>query len=108
MFNTEEKTVLIFNKDSGLTWDEIINQDWYIAIEKNKFKLTEWIWYTEEEMKDSPIRQAIQGYLKKYTFEEACQNWWNGMSNKDKKLIKGMPNFDAEIFKEITGIEVQE
>ena len=108
LFNTEEKTVLIFNKDSGLPWDEIINQDWYIAIEKNKFKLTEWIWYTEEEMKDSPIRQAIQGYLKKYTFEEACQNWWNGMSNKDKKLIKGMPNFDAEIFKEITGIEVQE
>ena len=108
LFNTEEKTVLIFNKDSGLTWDEIIDQDWYIAIEKNKFKLTEWIWYTEEEMKDSPIRQAIQGYLKKYTFEEACQNWWNGMSNKDKKLIKGMPNFDAEIFKEITGIEAQE
>ena len=108
LFNTEEKTVPIFNKDSGLTWNEIIYQDWYRAITENKFKLTEWIWYTEEEMKDSPIRQAIQGYLKQYTFEEACQNWWNGMSNDDKELIKGMPNFDAEIFKEITGIEVQE
>jgi hypothetical protein len=108
LFNTVEKTVPIFNKDSGLTWSKIINQDWYRAIEKNEFKLTEWIWYTEEEMKDSPIRQCIQGYLKSYTFEEACLNWWNGMSNKGKKLIKGMPNFDAEIFKEITGIEVQE
>lgn len=108
LFNTEEKTVLIFNEDSGLTWNKIINQDWYKAIIRNEFKLTEWIWYTEEEMKDSPIRQAIQGYLKQYTFEEACQNWWNGMSDKDKELIKGMPNFDVEIFKEITGIEVQE
>ena len=108
LFNTEEKTVPIFNKDSGLTWNKIINQDWYKAITENEFKLTEWIWYTDEEMKDSPIRQAIQGYLKQYTFEEACQNWWNGMSDKDKELIKGMPNFDVEIFKEITGIEVQE
>lgn len=46
--------------------------------------------------------------VEEYTFEEACQNWWNNMTNKDKELIKGMPNFDAEIFKEITGIEVQE
>ena len=107
LFNTEEKTVLIFNKDSGLTWDEIINQDWYIAIEKNKFKLTEWIWYTEEEMKDSPIRQAIQGYLKQYTFEEACLNWWDSLSNEAKELIKTIPNFDKEIFKQITGIEVE-
>ena len=108
LFNTEGKTVPIFNKDSGLTWNEIINQDWYKAIIENEFKSTEWIWYTEEEMKDSPIRQAIQGYLKQYTFEEACKNWWNNMLDKDKELIKGIPNFDAEIFKEITGIEVQE
>ena len=108
LFNTEEKTVPIFNKDSGLTWKEIIYKDWYAALRSGSFKLTEWIWYTEEEMEDSPIRQAIQGYLKQYTFEEACLNWWDNMSNEDKELIKGMPNFDAEIFKEITGIEVQE
>lgn len=108
LFNTKEKTVTIFNKDSGLTWEEIAEKDWYIAIIRNNLKLTEWIRYTKEEMKDSPIRQAVKGHLKQYTFKEACQNWWNGMSNKDKELIKGMPNFDADIFKEITGIEVQE
>ena len=108
LFNTKEKTVTIFNKDSGLAWEEIAEKDWYLVIIRNKLKLTEWIWYTEEEMKDSPIRQAVKGHLKQYTFKEACQNWWNGMSNKDKELIKGMPNFDADIFKEITGIEVQE
>lgn len=107
LFNTEEKTVPIFNKDSGLTWEDIMYKDWYKAIIKNKFKLTEWIWYTEEEMKDNPIRQAIQGYLKQYTFEEACLNWWDSLSNEAKELIKTMPNFDKEIFKQITGIEVE-
>ena len=106
LFNTEEKTVPIFNKDSGLTWNEIHREDWYVALRCGEFKLTEWIWYTEEEMKDSPIRQAIQGYLKQYTFEEACLNWWDSLSNEAKELIKTMPNFDKEIFKQITGIEV--
>ena len=108
LFNTEEKkTVPIFNKDSGLTWNEIYRKDWYEALRRGSFKLTEWIWYTEEEMKDSPIRQAIQGYLKQYTFEEACLNWWDSLSSECKELIKTMPNFDAEIFKEITRIEVK-
>ena len=106
LFNTEEKTVPIFNKDSGLTWKEIIYKDWYEALRRGEFKLTEWIWYTEEEMKYSPIRQAIKGYLKQYTFEEACLNWWDSLSNEAKELIKTMPNFDKEIFKQITGIEV--
>ena len=106
LFNTEEKTVPIFNKDSGLTWKEIIYKDWYEALRSGSFKLTEWIWYTEEEMKDSPIRQAIQGYLKQYTFEEACLNWWDSLNSECKELIKTMPNFDKEIFKQITGIEV--
>ena len=107
LFNTEEKTVPIFNKDSGLTWEEIIYKDWYAALRSGPFKLTEWIWYTEEEMEDSPIRQAIQGYLKQYTFEEACLNWWDSLSNEAKELIKTTPNFDKEIFKQITGIEVE-
>ena len=107
LFNTVEKTVPIFNKDSGLTWNEIYREDWYASLRCGEFKLTEWIWYTEEEMKDSPIRQAIQGYLKQYTFEEACLNWWDSLSNEDKELIKTMPNFDKEIFKQITGIEAE-
>ena len=107
LFNTEEKTVPIFNKDSGLTWKEIIYKDWYTVLRSGSFKLTEWIWYTEEEMEDSPIRQAIQGYLKQYTFEEACLNWWDSLSNEAKELIKTIPNFDKEIFKQITGIEVE-
>ena len=106
VFNTKEQTIMMFNKDSGMTWEEFYMSKYYDAIYSSRFVLTGWIWYTEEEMKDSPIRQCIRGYLKSYTFEEACKNWWDGMSEENKKIIKDMPNFDPEIFKKITGIEV--
>ena len=106
LFNTEERTITIFNKDSGLTWNEVLKKDWFSALNHGYFKLTEWIYYTEEEKENSPIRQAIGGYLKKYTFKKACENWWNSLDEIDRKLIQTIPNFDKSIFKEITGIEV--
>ena len=106
LFNTEERTITIFNKDSGLTWNEVLKKDWFRALNHGYFKLTEWIYYTEEEKENSPIRQAIGGYLKKYPFKEACENWWNSLDETDRKLIQTIPNFDKSIFKEITGIEV--
>ena len=106
LFNTEERTITIFNKDSGLTWNEVLKKDWFCALNHSYFKLTEWIYYTEEEKENSPIRKAIGGYLKKYTFKEACENWWNSLDEIDRKLIQTIPNFDKSIFKEITGIEV--
>ena len=106
LFNTEERTITIFNKDSGLTWNEVLKKDWFSALNHGYFKLTEWIYYTEEEKENSPIRQAIGGYLKKYPFKEACENWWNSLDEIDRKLIQTIPNFDKSIFKEITGIEV--
>ena len=105
-FNTQERTVTIFNQDSGLTYDECCESAWYAALYSVPFELTKWIEYTEEEKKDSIIRKWIGGYLKKYTFKEACANWWNLMKDEDKHLIQTMPNFDKAIFKEITGIEV--
>lgn len=97
-FNTKEPTVNIFNVDSGMTTSEFYNSKYYKALISSPFILTEWI---EDESKG-----LIGGYLKKYTFEEACKNWWNKMSDNDKEIIKSIPNFNAEIFKEITGIEV--
>ena len=108
LFNTKERTLTMFNKDSEMTWNEFINSEYYDAIHSSPFSLTEWIYYTEEEKKNSPIRQAIGGYLKKYTFKEACKNWWDNMTDENKDIIQSIPNFDKKIFKEITGIEVQE
>ena len=106
LFNTKERTVTIFNKDSGFLFDEVRDTEWYYLLRNRPFVLTEWIEYTEEEKEGSIIRQAIGGYLKEYSYKEACQNWWNSYSDEEKEyLAENIPNFDREIFKEITGID---
>lgn len=107
-FNTKERTVTIFNIDSGLTYRECCSCEWYGALLSVPFRLVEWVKYTEEEKKDSIIRQCVGGYLKAYSFAEACANWWLRMSDENKVLIQTMPNFDKDIFKEITGIDLNE
>lgn len=34
------------------------------------------------------------------------QEWWDKLLYKEKEIIKSIPNFDATIFKQITGIDV--
>lgn len=90
-----------------MTMREFLDSRYYRAIISSDFKLTEWIPYTEEEMEKDESKKLVGGYLKTYTYKEACKNWWEGMSNKNKAIICSMPNFDADVFKEITGIEVK-
>ena len=106
LFNTKERTITIFNKDSGMTFDEAAQTKWFRLLNKYKLDLTQWIEYTEEEKKESVFRQCIGGYLKKYTYKEACANWWNQYTDDEKQIIMTMPNFDADVFEEITGIDV--
>ena len=46
------------------------------------------------------------GYLKYYNFYEACQIWWKSLSDREKNIIQWIPNFDAAIFKQMTGIDI--
>ena len=34
------------------------------------------------------------------------QSWWDGLSSHDKETVMSIPNFDADIFFECTGIRV--
>jgi hypothetical protein len=107
IFCTTEPKINIFNMPTNMTMSEFLKSKYYSAIISSDFKLTEWIPYTEEEMEKDESKKLIGGYLKSYTYKEACKNWWNRMSSKNKAIICSMPNFDADIFKEITGIEVK-
>ena len=104
-FNTKEQNVTIFNQPSGMFYEDFINSKYYDALASSDFTLTEWIYYTEEEKKESIIRQCIGGYLKSYTYQEACKNWWNGMGEDNRKIVMSIPNFDKKVFEEITGIK---
>ena len=92
--------------DSGMNLKDFYNSKYWEAMRSSEFNLTEWIRYTDEEKKDDIEKRSIEGYLKSYTFFEACKNGWDNMTDNNKEIIKSMPNFNPEIFKEVTGIEI--
>ena len=107
VFCTEpDMNIRIFNRPSGMSLRDFYRSRYYEALCNAPFLLTKWIPYTEEEKKADPEKEMIGGYLKEYTMKEAWANWWEKTSEEDKETIQNIPNFDAKIFKEITGIEV--
>ena len=107
-YNTNSPCVRLFNKNTDIQFNEFVNSNYYNALNSSSFILNEWIYYTEEEKKNDKAKELIGGYLKTYEYKEAYKNWWNNMSNYNKNVIKNLPNFDKNIFLEITGINVDE
>ena len=61
---------------------------------------------TDKEKENNPDYETLGGYLRKMTYKEAWKYSWNNANKENRKLILKLPNFDNEIFKEITGIDV--
>lgn len=75
------------------------------------FDLTEWIFeseMTDQEKEKNPSYKTTGGYLKVYEYRAAWKKAWDGASADDKELLFKLPNFDADIFEEITGIDVRQ
>ena len=61
---------------------------------------------SEVEKKAYPEHEKIGGFLKKYSYKEAFQKSWKNTSKEDREKILLVPNFDNDIFLEISGIDV--
>jgi len=75
------------------------------------FPLTEWIKeekMTDKEKKDNPSFKTTKGYLKVYDYKEAFQKSYAKATREEQLKIKNLPNFDAEIFYQISGIKIDE
>jgi len=73
------------------------------------FKLCEWIsasLMTEDEKKRHPDFETTGGYLREYTYKQAWANFWAETSEENRKKFLNLPNFDADTFRAITGIDV--
>lgn len=94
----EDMNIRIFNKPSRMSIREFRGSEYAKALASVPFRLIELV---EDETK-------IEGYyIKKYTYKEACANWWNKLSTDAKETIKSIPNFDEKVFENITGIKVE-
>ena len=58
---------------------------------------------TEEEKNDNPSHKITGGFLR-----NSGRTDYSRMTEGDKKLILSLPGYDDAIFKEITGISLQE
>lgn len=101
-FNTDEPTVRMFNKDTGMNRNEIYFPDWFY------FVLTDWITsdeMTNEEKQQHPEHVTTGGYLKVYDYKEAWRKAFEEEQDVEEiRKAEQLPNFDYDIFEEITGI----
>ena len=108
-FCTEESKILMFNKQSNWTMKDWLRSEARSLLCQIPHNVVERIReedMTDEEKEAHPEHTTTGGYLKILEEAEYAQNWWNGLSESDRNVIRSIPNFDAEIFKACTGIDV--
>ena len=104
-FNTNEPFVRMFNKDTNNKREDLSFPSFLY------FDLTVWVSHdtaTDEEKKVH--KQEIEvcgGFLKKLDYKEAFRISWNKASLEEHKKLLALPNWNNEIFKEISGIDAE-
>lgn len=109
-FNTATPKVTIFNKQTDTTFEDFSKIKGIQVLNWN-YENNWWVYsqnMTKEEKKAHPEHETMGGYLKTVDFKTACKMMWDNLDNEDKQSVKEIPNFDPDVFKEITGIDVNE
>jgi hypothetical protein len=101
-FNTTSPDkIRIFNTWVNMTPEEFSQKyNIYADIPLNR-------WVDIQDIENPTVEQTqIGGYLKTLDFKEACQIWWNENPKRHQDFLS-LPAFNAKIFKEITGVDVE-
>ena len=108
-FMTEEPTIMMFNKPTNWTYRKWLESDARYLLNRIDKNVVNWICesnMSDEEKAANPTYECTGGYLKVLNQSECGQRWWDGLSELNRNVIRKMPNFDAEIFEECTGIKI--
>ena len=102
VFNTNEPNARLFNKEYDKKLSELNIPYIYLP-------LNEWVSESEmtaEEKENNPKFYVLKGYLKKLSYEEAWKVAWENLQKDEKEKFTSLPNFDKDIFFEITGVQL--
>ena len=103
--------IFMFNKPTSYKLHSEIRNLRGIQILERNFENSGWI-YSEnmsaEEKAAHPEHETMGGYLKTVDFKTACKMMWDKLDEEERQAVIELPNFDAEVFEEITGINVNE
>ena len=104
-FNSTEPEVRMFNKQTKLKAHEIKIPNFCY------FDLTVWVSHdtaTDEEKSEHKNEiETCGGFLKTLEYKEAWRLAWDKASKEEHKELFKLPNWDNEVFKEITGIDAE-
>ena len=104
-FNTDSPLVRIFNKETDISRDDIHFPSFLY------FDLTVWVSHdtaTDQEKEAHKIDiETCGGFLKTLSYKEAFRIAWDKASKKEHKKLLKLPNWNNEIFKEISGIDAE-
>ena len=104
-FNSDEPYIRMFNKMTNKKRGEIDFPSWCY------FDLTVWVSYdtaTDEEKKNHKTEiETCGGFLKTLEYKDAWRLAWNRASKEGHEKLLRLPNWDNEVFKEITGIDAE-
>jgi hypothetical protein len=102
-FNTNEPTIRLFNKDTGKLRGDVDLP--YIYLPLNTW--ISWSDMSSSERKEHTKAEATEGMLITLTYKEAWIKAWSEAPNKLRRRFLDLPNFDVAVFKEITGVDVE-
>jgi hypothetical protein len=108
-FNTESQKLRFFDKETDMTFEQWRNSEACWLMNRIDFRPAVWVWANEMsdvEKAEHPEHETTGGYLKIRDNTDCCKEWWNGLNQREKQVIMSIPNFDADVFEEITGIRV--
>ena len=104
-FNSTEPNVRMFNKMTEKKSSEIDIPGWCY------FDLTVWVSHdtaTDAEKKEHKKEiETCGGYLKTLEYKEAWKLAWDKASKEEHEKLLKLPNWNNEVFKEITGIDAE-
>lgn len=108
-FNTKDQKILLFDKPSNMAYSDWIDSDACRLLNRIPKNVVEWVYeenMSDEEKAANPSYKTTGGYLKALDNSECAQLWWNRLAADKKEIIESIPNFDADIFEQCTGIKV--
>ena len=109
-FNTISQPIMFFDNPANITFQQWRNSKACLLLRKIEFRPTEWICsnnMSDVEKERHPEHETTGGYLKIGDNSECYLEWWEGLTDCEKEIIKAIPNFDNEKFYQITGIKVE-
>ena len=110
VFNSITPKINMFNKATDWTYNDWYYSNAYNVMANCPYTTTKFIETSEmsdEEKERHPEHKTIGGYLKTIIIkQEDKQKWWDGLSDTYKQTVYDLPNFDADVFEQCTGIKV--